>query len=245
LEHFICEIIKPIKRRSIKAALNKNKSINKILCVHTTAEQCLYQFLRDGKCHHGQNPYSCKEFKEWTNGVDLEQIASGLRVKLKDSIVLKYREQAEQNKVINSTDTQEVFTKPIPFPPIDKERKRVSSAGIVNYIWFDPKTDKVTKTKKVKVKTHGSKLNQVATGGGRTNQDAPKSLCTKCGEWVQYPHDPENLEVTCWLCVAKGVLEYENKKPETSNTKTKESKPNGKRTSIPRRKKSGRRTSRT
>jgi hypothetical protein len=242
VEHFICEIIKPIKRKSTRTALNKNKSMNKVLSVHTIAEQCLYQFLRDGQCCNGNDPYSCKEFKQQANGINLEKTTTELQGRLNDSIVLQYREQAEQDKVITSTDAEEVFTKTIPFPPMDKERKRVSPAGVVNYIWFDPETDKVTKTKKVKVETHGSKLNQVATGGGRVEKKAPKSLCVKCGEWVQYPHDPKTMQVTCGLCVAKEVLAHENKKSETPESKEKKS--HGKRTSIPRRKQSGRRNSR-
>jgi hypothetical protein len=245
LEHFICEVIKPIKRRSIRAALNKNKSMNKVLSVHTTTEQCLYQFLRDGQCYNGQTPYSCKDFKERANGSNPEQIASGLRARLNGSIVLKYREQAERNKATASTDpeTEDVFTKPIPFPPMGEDCKRVSHTGAVSYVWFDPKVDKVTKTKKVKVETHETVLNQVASGGGRVNKKVPKSLCTKCGQWVQYPHDPEKVTVTCWLCVAKEMLAHENKKPETPEPK--ERKSNGKRTSIPKRKKAGRRNSRT
>jgi hypothetical protein len=242
--YFVCEIIRPIKRRSSRTALNKNKSMNKVLSVHTCVEQCLYQFLRDGQCYNGQYLCSCKEFKQRIDGIDLEQIASGLRARLKDSIVLKYREQAERNKVTTSTDTEEVFTKKVLFPPMDEERKRTSSAGVVSYVWFDPKIDRVTKTKKVRVEKHGTGLNQVASGGGSANKKAPKSLCTKCGAWIQYPHDSKTLTVTCWLCVAKEVLAHENKKPETSDTKTKEGKSNGKRTSIPKRKKPGRRSSR-
>ena len=182
--------------------------MNKILSVHTTTKQCLYQFLRDGQCYNGKDPYFCKDFKQRTDGIDLEQITSGLKDRLKDSIVLQYRKQAEQNKVTISTDTEEVFTKTIPFPPMDEERKRVSPAGVVSHMWFDPKTDSVTKTKKVKIETRGSRLNQVASGGGSANKKAPKSLCTKCGQWVQYPHDPKTLTVTCWLCVAEEVLAY-------------------------------------
>jgi hypothetical protein len=246
VENFICEIIKPIKRRSSRTALNKNKSMNKVLSVHTCIDQCLYQFLRDGQCYNGQNPYACKEFKQRADGIDLEQISSELRGRLKDSTVLKYREMAEQNKVTISTETEEVFTKQIPSPTMDKERKRISSAGVVSYVWFDPKTDNVTKTKKLRIETHGTQLNQVAVGGGwvdSIHKGAPKSLCTKFGSWVKYPHDPKTLKVTCWLCVAKDVLAYESKKPK-QDTETKEPKPNGKRTSIPKRKKAGRRNSR-
>jgi hypothetical protein len=82
------------------------------------------------------------------------------------------------------------------------------------------------------------RLRVVASGGGRVNKKAPKSLCTKFGAWVQYPHDAKTLQVTCWLCVAKEVLAYENKKPE-QDIKPNERKPNGKRTSIPKRKKAG------
>jgi hypothetical protein len=199
VEHFICEIIKPIKRRSIKAALNKNKSMNKVLSVHTTVEQCLYQFLRDGKCYNGQNPNSCKEFKQQVNGIDLEQISSEPRTRLKESIVLKYQLRAEQKKALSVLSLQE-----------DDDAKL--------------------------------RLRMVALGGGRANMKAPKSLCTKCGSWVHYPHDPEKFTVTCWLCVAIEVLEYENKKTETPEPK--ERKFNGKRTSIPRRKKVGGRYSR-
>ena len=244
-KYFICEIIKPIKRRSIKTALNKNKSMNRVLSVHTCIEQCLYQFLRDGQCYNGQDPYACKEFKQRSVGIDLEQISSELRNRLKDSIVLKHRQMAEQNKVNVSIDTEEVLNRQILFPPMDEKHKNVSSAGVVSYVWFDPKTDNVTRTKKMKIETHGTQLNQVAVGGGLadcTSKGVPKSRCTKCSDWVQYPHDPKTLKVTCWLCVAKEVLEYENKDPETPEPKKEKS--NGKRTSIPKRKKAGRRNSR-
>jgi hypothetical protein len=201
VEHFICEIIKPIKRRSIKAALNKNKSMNKVLSVHTTAEQCLYQFLRDGKCYNGQDPNACKEFKQRIEGIDLEQITAELKGRLRDSILLKYRQHAEQNKVPVVSDTQEAD---------DAELQ----------------------------------LSMVASGGDRVNEEAPKSLCTECGAWVQYPHDPKTLQVTCWLCVAKEVFECANEKQETPDTKPKESKPNGKRSSIPKRRQAGGRNSR-
>jgi hypothetical protein len=246
MEYFICEIVKPIKRRSLKTALNKTKSMNKVLSVHTCVEQCLYQFLRDGQCYNGKDPYACKDFRQQTKGINLDQITTELKDRLRDSIVLKYREMAEQNKVTISTDTEEVFTKQIPFPPMDQERKRVSSAGVVSYVWFDPKTDSVTRTKKLRIETHGTQLNQVAVGGGLAdcvNKGSPKSRCNKCGEWVQYPHDPKTLKVTCWLCVAKEVLAHENKKSETPEPKKEKS--NGKRTSIPKRKKAGRRNPRT
>jgi hypothetical protein len=246
MEYFICEIIKPIKRRSSRTALNKNKSMNKVLSGHTCIDQCLYQFLRDGQCYNGQSPYVCKEFKQRSDGVDPGQISLKLRNKLKDSIVLKYREMAEQNKVTISTDIEEIFARQIPFPPMDQERKRISSAGVVSYVWFDPKPDNVTKTKKLRIETHGTQLNQVAVGGGLAdcaNKGAPKSLCTKCGSWVKYPHDPKTLKVTCWLCLAKEVMAHENKKPK-QDIKTKETRTDGKRTSIPKRKKAGRRYSR-
>lgn len=150
MEHFICEIIKPIKRRSIKAALNKNKSMNKVLSVHTTAEQCLYQFLRDGKCYNGQDPFACEEFNQRAGSIDLKGITTELKARLCDSIVLKHREQAE--------------------------RKKVSA------ILGSPEKDDVQ-----------SRLIVIAAGGGRANKKAPKSLCTKCGQWVQYPHDPKRI----------------------------------------------------
>jgi ABC-type sulfate/molybdate transport systems ATPase subunit len=140
---------------------------------------------------------------------------------------------------------EEVFTKQILFPPMDEERKRISSAGVVSYVWFDPKTDKVTRTKKLRIETHGTQLNQVAVGGGLAdcaNNGVPKSLCTNCGGWVKYPHDPKTLQVTCWLCVTKEAMEYKNKKSETPEPKKEKS--NGKRTSIPKRKQAGRRNSR-
>jgi hypothetical protein len=247
LENFICEIIKPIKRRSSRTALNKNKSMNKVLSLHTCVEQCLYQFLRDGQCYNGKDPNSCKDLKKQANGIDLEKITTDLKDRLKDSIVLQYRDQAERNKVTTSTDTEEVFTGKVLFPPMDEDRKRVSPAGVVGYVWFDPELDRVTKTKRVKVETHGTQLQHIAAGGGWADYahgKVPKSLCTKCGQWVQYPHDPETRTVICWLCVAKEALADENKKPETPYTKPKEGKSNGKRTSIPKRAKAGRRNSR-
>jgi hypothetical protein len=216
LEYFTCEIIKPIKRRSTRTALNKNKSMNKVLSVHTCAEQCLYQSLRDGQCYNGQDPSACKEFKQRASGIVLERITTELKGRLRDSIVLQYQEQAEQNKVSISTDpeVEEVFTRQIPFPPMTEERKQVSPASVVSYVWFDPKNDKITKTKKVDRSTHWTGLNQVTTGAGLANGNAPRSLCTKCGEWVRYPHDPKTLMVECWLCVTKEVLACENKKPK-------------------------------
>lgn len=245
-DFFVCQIIKPIKRRSSQTALNKNKSMNKVLSVHTCAGQCLYQFFRDGHCYNGQDPYACKEFEQQANGIDLEQLAAELKDRLQDSIVLKYREQAEQKKVPPVTDSEadEVFTKTVRFPLMDKERKREGCAGVVSYVWFDPKTDNVTKTKRARIEAHGIRLNHVATGGGRVNEKASKSTCTECGAAVRYPHDPESLKVKCWLCVAKEVLACENKGPENPDTKIKKGKSNGKRTSIPKRKQPGRRNSR-
>jgi hypothetical protein len=199
VENFICEIIKPVKRRNSRTALNKNRSMNKVLSVHNTVDQCLYQFLRDGQCYNGQDPNSCKEFKQRANGIDLERITTELKNRLKDSIVLKYQRRAEQKKVSAISSLQD-----------DDDAE--------------------------------PQLRVVAPGGGRVNRKAPKSLCTKCGSWVQYPHDSKKVTVTCWLCVAKEVLAHENKKPETPEPK--EGKSNGKRTSIPRRKKAGRRNSR-
>jgi hypothetical protein len=246
LEYFICEIIKPIKRRNSKTALNKNKSMNKVLSVHTCVEHCLYRFLRDGQCYNGQSPYACKEFKHRANGIDLEKISSGLKDRLRDSIVLGYRRQAERNKATTLIDsgTEEVFTRTIPFPLMDGERKRVSPAGVVSYVWFDPEVDRVTKTNRIKVEAHRMHLNHVAPGGGWVNKNVPKSICTECGAMVQYPHDPKKVTVKCWLCVAKEVLIHKNKKLETQDIKTKGTKTNGKRTSIPKRKKVGRRNSR-
>ena len=173
--------------------------MNLLLSVHTTTEQCLYQFLRDGQCYNGQNPFTCEEFKRRADGIDLEGITTDLKARLNDSIVLKYREQGE--------------------------RKKASAAPIPG--------DEGEPTLRV-----------IAIGGGRANKKAPKSLCAKCGQWVQFPHDPEKVTVTCWLCVANEVLASENIKPETPDTKPKGGKPNGKRTSIPKRKKAGRRNSR-
>ena len=137
-----------------------------------------------------------------------------------------------------------MFTKPIPFPPMDEERKRISRDGLVTYVWFDRRVERVTKTKRIAVKKHGAQLKPVATGGGRVNKNVPKSICTKCGAVVQYPHDPKKVTVKCWLCVAKEVLAHKNKKSETQDIKTKGTKNNGKRTSIPKRKKVGRRNPR-
>jgi len=177
--------------------------MNKVLSVHTTAEQCLYQFLRDGQCYNGQNPYGCKEFKQRAGGIDLEEIATELKTRLNNSIVLKYRKQSEHNKV-----------------PVVSGSKEDDDAEL--------------------------RLRVVATGGGRVNRKAPKSLCTKCGSWVQYPHDPKTLQVTCWLCAAKQALEDEKypKNESARNQKPKDGKSNAKRTSIPKRKKPGRRNSR-
>ena len=201
MKHFICEIIKPIKRRSSRTALDKSKPMNRIISVHTTPQQCLYQYLRDGKCYNGQSSFACKEFKQQAVGIDLEQVTTELKERIKDSIVLKYQERAEGNRVSVGSGSQEND---------DNELH----------------------------------LAVIASGGGRVNEKAPKSLCTKCGEWVQYPYDPKTLQVTCWLCVAKEVFECANEKHETPDTKPKEGKSNGKRSSIPRRKKSGRRNSR-
>jgi hypothetical protein len=230
--YFVCEIIKPIKRRSSRTALNKNKSMNKVLSVHTCLEQCLYQFLRDGQCCHGQVPFGCDEFERQAKEIDIEKMSSELENRLSDSIVLQHQRQAAKNKV--NADSEEMFTKPIPFPPMDEQRKQVSKDGIVTYVWFDPMVEHVTKTKRIAVKRHGTQLKPVATGGGRVNKNVPKSICTEC---------PKKVTVKCWLCVAKEVLVHKNKKPETQDIKTRGTKTNGKRTSIPRRKKVGRRNS--
>jgi hypothetical protein len=241
-QSFICEIIKPIKRRNSKTALNKNKSMNKVLSVHTSVEQCLYRFLRDGQCYNGQVPYGCNEFERQAKEIDIEKMSSELENRLSSSVVLQYQRQAAKNKV--NADSEEMFIKPIPFPPMDEERKRISEDGIVTYVWFDPKVNSTTKTKIIKYEGHETQLKVIATGGGRTNKNVPKSICTECGAMVQYPHDAKKVTVKCWLCVAKKVLAHKNKKPETQDMKTKGTKTNGKRTSIPKRKKTGRRNSR-
>lgn len=241
-QSFICEIIKPIKRRNSRTALNKTKSMNKVLSVHTCVEQCLDRFLRDGQCYHGQVPFGCDEFEKQAKEIDIEKMSSELENRLSDSIVLQHQRQAAKNKV--TTDSEEMFTKPIPFPPMDEERKRISRDGLVTYVWFDHRVERVTKTKRIAVKKHGAQLKPVATGGGRVNINVPKSICTKCGAVVQYPHDPKKVTVKCWLCVAKEVLAHKNKKSETQDIKTKGTKNNGKRTSIPKRKKVGRRNPR-
>jgi hypothetical protein len=244
LEYFICEIIKPIKRRNSKTALNKNKSMNKVLSVPTCVEQCLYRFLRDGQCYHGQVPFGCDEFEKQAKGIDIGKMSSELENRLRGSIVLQYRKQAEQNTVTVNPETEEMFTKPILFPPMDEQRKQVSRDGIVTYVWFDPRVERVTKTKRIAVKRHGTQLKPLATGGGRVNKNVPKSICIECGTIVQYPHDPKKVTVKCWLCVAREVLVHKNKKPETQDIKTEGTKTNGKRTSIPKRKKARRRNSR-
>ena len=246
MEYFICEIIKPIKRRSITAALNKNKSMNKVLSAHTCIEHCLYQYLRDGQCCNGKDPQSCKTFLGQTNGVGLEQTTSELKNRLKHSIVLRYRNQADRNKIHISVDseTEEVFVKPIPFPPMNEDRKRISPDGVVSYMWFDPQTDRVTKTKRIRTDKYRKCLKCVAVGGWLAKKSAAKSVCTECGEWVRYPHDTQKVTVKCWLCLAGETLEQDKSDSKTPDIKTKEEKPNGKRTSIPKRKKAGRRNSR-
>jgi hypothetical protein len=216
--------------------------MNKVLSVHTCVEQCLYQFLRDGQCYNGQVPFGCNEFEKQAKGINIEKMSSELETKLMGSIVLQYRKQAEQNTVTANPETEEIFTKLIPFPPMDEEQKQISKDGIVTYVWFDRKVNSTTKTKIIKNEGNGTQPKVIATGGGRVNKNVPKSICTECGAMVQYPHDPKKVTVKCWLCVAKEVLVH--KKPETQDIKPKGTKTNGKRTSIPKRKKVGRRNPR-
>ena len=131
MEHFICEIIKPIKRRSSRTALDKRKSMTKVLSVYTTAEHCLYQSLRDGQCYNGHNPYTCEEFKRRVDGIDLEGITTELKVRLNDSIVLKYRELAERKKI---------STVPTPHDDAQLRLRVVASGGGMLDLLFRLKT---------------------------------------------------------------------------------------------------------
>jgi hypothetical protein len=205
MDYFICEITKPIKRRSKRAASDPKKSMNKILSVHTNVKQCLWQMLRDGRCYHGKNPFRCEEFARQAQGVNLDALERELTSRIKDSLVLRHRAEAESKEAYSVAIDACL---PALLSVVDRKKieGRLCLAGL----------------------SEGGKLRLIAGSGPKPDCKLPKSKCIMCGTEVQYPHNPKTKKVTCWLCVANEVYEHEKgiKKPEPKEVKSNEGKNN-------------------